>query len=213
MLRQSTLTLIVVACAPFVAFGQDLHSLAANPDSALQTILQKIEGTSLTLHEATEYALGNATSVRTAEAVFISAHGASRREAGIFDPALYFSFNRLVQDQPTASFFSGASILSTSQNTTSGGLRISLPTGTSIEAALNAVTLNTNSAFANLNPQYTTFGNLSLRQPLLRGFTVTANKNASKADRDLEAAKARYDQEVLAVSTQVEQSYWDLYAA
>lgn len=195
------------------AYGQEPNYLSANPDSALQNILRSIEGAQLSLHDAVQSALSNATSVRMAESEYMSAEGASRRESGAFDPALFFSFNRFVQDQPTASFFSGAPILTTSQNSTSGGLRINLPTGTSIEAMMSAVTLNTNSAFANLNPQYTTFGNVSLRQPLLGGFMVSGNKNARKADRDLEAAKARYDQEVLAVSTQVEQSYWDLYAA
>lgn len=64
-----------------------------------------------------------------------------------------------------------------------------------------------------MNPQYTAFGSLSLRQPLLGGFHVSARKGLVKAERELEAAKARYDQEVLAISTEVERSYWDLYAA
>ncbi|MBX2992077.1 MAG: TolC family protein, partial [Bacteroidetes bacterium] len=34
-----------------------------------------------------------------------------------------------------------------------------------------------------------------------------------KTDQELDAAKARYDQEVLAISSRVEQSYWDLYTA
>ncbi len=195
------------------ALAQDVGFLAANPDSALQTILNKIEGTPLPLHEAVQSALSNATSVRTAEAAYASAEGASRRENGSFEPELFFSFNRIVQDLPSASFFAGATVLSTAQNTASGGLRAVLPTGTSVDAMLNTVSLSTNSAFVNLNPQYTTYGSLDIRQPLLRGFTVSGNKNAAKASRELDAAKARYDQEVIAVSTEVEQSYWDLYAA
>jgi outer membrane protein TolC len=73
------------------------------------------------------------------------------------------------------------------------------------------VRLQTNSGFAFLNPEYTAFGNLSVRQPLF-GF-LTSNKNLSRTDKELEAAKARYDQESLAIGAQVEQSYWDLYAA
>ena len=90
---------------------------------------------------------------------------------------------------------------------------MNLPIGTSLEASLNAVKLETNSAFANLNPQYTTFTALSLRQPLLGGFTVSAMKRSASADRQEEAAKARYDQEVLAVNSAVEAAYWDVYAA
>lgn len=195
------------------AYGQTPRITPSNPDSALQLILNSIEGTRLPLHDAIGDALDNATSVRTAEASYMAANGAHRRESGNFDPQLFFTFNRLVQDQPTASFFSGASVLTTKQNTASGGLRMTLPIGTSIEGSLNTVGLETNSSFAFLNPQYTAFGNLSIRQPLLGGFFVSAHKNAAKTDRELEAAKARYDQEVLATGTQVEQSYWDLYAA
>ena len=196
-----------------VASGQSLQIRAASPDSALQAILDTLGGTRLPLDLAVRRALGNATSVRSAEATYMAASGASRREAGFFDPQLFFSFNRLNQDQPTASFFSGASVLTTTQNTASGGLRMNLAVGTSIEASLSTLKLETNSSFASLNPQYTAFGNLSVRQPLLGGFWVSAHKNVAKADRDLEAAKARYDQEVLAISAQVEQSYWDLYAS
>ncbi len=192
-----------------VAVGQT----PVRPDSSLQTILDALEGTRLALHDAVDDALHGATSVRTAEAAYMAASGVNRREGGFFDPQLFFTFNRLVQDQPTASFFSGASVLSTTQNTSTGGLRLNLPIGTHIEASLNTISLETNSSFANLNPQYTAFGNLTVRQPLLGGFFVSANKNVAKADRELDAARARYDQEVLAISTQVEQNYWDLYAA
>ena len=213
MYRKLTLALAVLIHLSYIALGQTLYTYPTNPDSALQSILHKLEGSSLPLHDAVQYGLSNASSVRTAEAAYMAARGAARREAGSFDPELFFSFNHLDQEQPTASFFAGAPVLSINQNTATGGVRMNLPIGTSIEASLNAVKLETNSAFAFLNPQYTAFGNLSLRQPLLRGFFVSANKNAAKADRELEAAKARYDQEVLAISTQVEQSYWDLYAA
>jgi len=195
------------------ARGQTFRTNLANPDSALQTILAGLEGTPLSLQNGVESALINATSVRGAEAAYFSARGASRREAGAFDPELFFAFNRFYQEQPTASFFAGATVLSTTQNTARGGLRMSLPTGTSLEASLNTISLETNSVFANLNPQYTAYGSLSLRQPLLGGFSVSGNKNSAKADRESDAAKARYDQEVLATSTQVEQDYWDLYAA
>ena len=186
---------------------------AASPDSSLQLILDKLEGTPLPLHNAVQSALDKATSVRTAEATYMAARGSVRKEAGAFDPEVFFTFNHLDQKTPTASFFSGAPVLATKQSTSNGGLRMNLPIGTSLEASLNTIRMETNSAFASLNPQYTTFGSLSLRQPLLGGFGVSASKNLTKADQDMEAAKARYDQEVLAISTQVEQSYWDLYAA
>jgi len=184
-----------------------------NPDSALLSILAQFEGTRLSLQDAIQHALTNATSVRSTEAAYMAARGSVRREAGSFDPELFFSLHYFDNNQPTASFFAGAAVLNTTQTTGSAGVRWESPIGTSIEASLNGVRLNTNSSFAFLNPQYTTLGILSLRQPLLGGFSVSARKELTRAEQEMEAAKARYDQEVLAIETQVEQSYWDLYAA
>jgi outer membrane protein len=198
---------------PWTASGQMVQPAPANPDSVLQAILKEREGISLSLSDAVRHALGNATSVLTAEAAAAAAHGAARREAGVFDPELFLSFNHLDEETPTASFFSGAPVLATNQSIAAGGLRITLPTGTDVEASLNTIRLETNSTFAFLNPQYNAFGNLSLRQPLLGGFSVSASKKTVQADREAEAAQARYDQAVVAISADVEQAYWDLYAA
>ena len=213
MHKKLALAITAFLCGASVVRTQTLFTYPSNPDSALQAILDKLEGSPLSLREGVKDGLSNATSVRAAEAAYMAARGAARREAGYFDPELFFTFNHIDQDQPTASFFSGASVLSTKENTATGGVRMNLPIGTSIEASLNTVKQETNSSFAFLNPQYNAFGNLTVRQPLLRGFFVSANKNAARADRELEAAQARYDQEVLAISSQVEQAYWDLYAA
>jgi outer membrane protein TolC len=90
---------------------------------------------------------------------------------------------------------------------------MNLPIGTHLELALNTNRLKTNSQFAFLNPEYNTFGSFNLRQPLLGGFAASARKQLTSAERELEAEKARYDQQVLAVSAEVERAYWDLYAA
>lgn len=184
-----------------------------NPDSALQIIVGQLTGTPLALQQAVESAMQNATSVRSAEASLFAAQGASRREAGAFDPEIFFAMTYADQETPTASFFAGAPTLSTKQTTANGGLRMLLPIGTSVEASMGTVRLETNSAFAFLNPQYTASGSLSIRQPLLGGFHISARKHAERTDSELDAARARYEQETLAVRTEVEQLYWDLYAA
>lgn len=202
------LALIALFYIPSVAVGQTL----ANPDSALLAILDELEGSPLRLQEAIQYALENATSVRRAEAAYLAARGSARRERGFFDPELFFGLDYLDQEQPTASFFAGAPVLITQQTIARTGLRMNLPIGTELELALNSNRLKTNSQFAFLNPEYNTFGNFSLRQPLLGGFAASARKQLTFAEREFEAEKARYDQQVLAVSAEVERTYWDLYA-
>ena len=195
-------------------FGSPVFAQTSmNPDSSLHVILNQLKGAQLSLPQAVQHALKNATAVREAEAVYLAAGGSVRKEEGQFDPSLFFNLNYLDQKTPTATFFAGAPTLATQQTTSSTGLRLSLPTGTQLELGFNTVKLTTNSTFAFLNPEYDAFGSLSLRQPLLGGFIVSARKELTKSERELDAAKARYDQEVLAIETSVELSYWDLYAA
>jgi len=53
---------------------------------------------------------------------------------------------------------------------------------------------------------------LTLRQPLLGGFNLSARKALTNAEQYSEAAEARFNQETLSLRTQVELLYWDLYA-
>jgi outer membrane protein TolC len=185
----------------------------SDPDSALRSIIGSLNGSPLPLATAVGHALQNATQVRKAEAAYIGARGSVRREAGVFDPALYFTLNHIDQRLPTASFFAGAPVLATQQTMSQTGLRMSLPIGTELNLSLNTSRLATNSGFAFLNPEYDVLGAVTIRQPLLGGFSVSARKQLTKAELDLEADKARYDQQVIGVSADVERLYWDLYAA
>ncbi len=211
--------IIALICVPLVVRGQTAGATlkpapylnaSSHPDSALEAILGSLEGTNLSLRDAVSSALENAASVLAAKAEYEAATGARRRESGYFDPSLFFTFNHLNQKSPATSIFTGTTTI---QDNMTGGLRMNTPIGTSIEASMSTVKLETNSTFAFLNPQNTAVGTISLRQPLLGGFFVSATKNYSKAGYEMDAAKARYEQEVLAVTALVEQTYWDLYAA
>ena len=182
-----------------------------NPDSALQTILNNLKGTSLTLAQATEYASQNSVSLKQSEAVYLAAKGTLRKERGYFDPEFFFNINYENQKIPQASFFAGADVLSTQQTDAATGLRLSLPIGTKLELSLNSISLKTNSSFAFLNPEYDAYGSITLRQPLVSGFTASGRKDLKQAELNLESAKAQYDQALLNTNVDVEQAYWNLY--
>ncbi|MEJ2614527.1 MAG: TolC family protein [Ignavibacteriaceae bacterium] len=184
-----------------------------NPDSALQTILNNLKGKSLTLSQAREYASKNSASLKQSEAVYLGAKGSLKRERGYFDPEFFFNFNYESQKIPQASFFAGADVLSTQQTDAATGLRLNLPIGTKFELSLNSTRLKTNSGFAFLNPEYDAFGSITLRQPLLSGFTASGRKDLKQAELNLESAKAQYDQTLLNTNVAVEQAYWNLYTA
>ena len=201
----------------FLMFFNILPEYAAqtviNPDSALQNILNNLKGTPLSLTQVLEYGKENSTSVKQAEALYLASLGVLRRERGAFDPEFFLNVNYEDQKIPAASFFSGAAVLATQQTLTETGLRLNLPIGTSLELSVNSTRLKTNSQFAFLNPEYDAFGSISLRQPLLSGFTASARSDLKQAELNAEYSKARYDQEVLNMNSMLEQTYWSLYSA
>ncbi|MFO7446599.1 MAG: TolC family protein [Ignavibacteriaceae bacterium] len=184
-----------------------------NPDSALPAIINNLEGNPLSLEQAVSYASEKSARLKQAEAVYLAALGSLRRERGYYDPEFFFSFNYEDLETPSASFFAGADVLATKTTTSQTGLRLNLPVGTQLELALNTSNLKTNSTFAFLNPEYNTFGSLRFFQPLLGGFNVSARKELSRAELAADAAKARYEQEMLRVNAEVESIYWDLFSA
>jgi len=187
--------------------------LSASPDSALTAALQKLPGEHLHLDEAVLAAAAQATDARVAEAVMQAAGQTVRREKGIFDPELFGSADWSGADTPSASLFSGAEVLETDATSLVAGARMRLPLGTQLTASLNSRQLGSNSTFASLDPEYQAYGSLSVRQPLLKGFGPSALSDLSFAERNLEAAGARYDGALLAVRANVEILYWELFAA
>lgn len=218
--RILALFLIALAAAAWMGPANSapapLASMAtvSNPDSALDVALTAIEGSPLTLQEAIRAALnGGSTAARNAAAAFAAARGTHRREVGAFDPELFFTGAKAKDNQPTTSPFSGANPLETTTTSGVGGARITLPFGTDISASIDGSRTETNSAFSAVNPEYDSAGRIALRQPLLKGFGPGTGSEAKATKREAEAAQARYDDVTIGVRTQVEQVYWDLYAA
>jgi len=187
--------------------------LAASPDSALTATIADLPGERLLLDDAVVKAARQATEARVAEAEMISATQAVRREKGVFDPELFGSGDWSGADTPTASLFAGAEVLKTESTDFEAGARMRLRLGTELSASVTSLRTTTNSEFTSLNPEYQAFGALTLRQPLLKGFGPSARGDLSFAERNLDGALARYEGAVLAVRTEVESVYWELYGA
>ncbi|OGC76032.1 MAG: hypothetical protein A2Z27_05580 [candidate division Zixibacteria bacterium RBG_16_50_21] len=204
-----SLVLVLTACELWAA----PNILENNPDSALTLTLAQFQGRFITLDEAQNLALKNATSLQEAAANLKAAKGMLRREKGTFDPELFAEAQSSKADLPSGSPFAGALVLENEELTGSVGLRIKLPIGTLLEASLNTTKLETNSSFALLNPQYSNYGKLEITQPLLSGFGPSAYSGVSSARWSYEAARAGYQDALLSLAALVEQTYWDLYAS
>ena len=221
MLHALSLRFVVLFSLSLVAAGPvgpaeaqaTARAPGVDPDSALAATLASIAGSPLTLADALRLAEDNATALREARAALEGARAALRRERGAFDPTLFARGELSGEDIPTASFFSGADVLETEETSLEGGARLRLPLGTELEASLNATRLRTNSAFASLDPEVDTHGEISLRQPLLAGFGPAARGGLTAAQRALAAAEARERDARLALEAEVAAAYWDVHAA
>jgi outer membrane protein TolC len=211
-MRRILLIFLTVACIAVPRVSAQAQA-QVDPDSLLRTILDTLEGTRLTLDGVKAGAAQHAVRLRVAEAAYLAAQGAARRERGVFDPTFSIGVNYADREDPTASFFAGAEVLTTTTTDAQAGLFWDLPTGTNLSATISTVDLTTNSGFAFLDPQYNAYGTLTLRQSLLRGLWVSGGKYASEANERERSAKARYDQELIVNDVEAEKAYWDLNVA
>jgi outer membrane protein TolC len=184
-----------------------------SPDSLLLQELQRLEGTPLSLSRALGLALENSTDINEARAAVMASEGLVRREKGGFDPEFFADAVVGSSDLPASSPFAGAQVVEAKEASGSGGIRSQFRTGTELEASLNASRDRTNSAFAALNPQYTTFAALTVRHPLLAGGGAAANRELRAAEYSRQADQDRLIDALYSVQSQVEETYWDLWAA
>jgi outer membrane protein TolC len=192
---------------------RDSGAIALDPDSALVEMLRRIEGDPLTLDRAIGLALENATSVRDARAALAAAEGALLTEKGAFDPELFVDVTTASTETPSSSPFARPDVIEDRETTTSAGARILLPIGTEIEASMEARRVDTNSEFTAIDPEYRADGRVEIRQPLLKGFGPGTAGPKAAAGRDRESARAGYRNAELLTRSQVETTYWELYAA
>src|SRR5215471_7910512 len=131
---------------------------------------------------------------------------------GIFDPLLQGFANRNHQETPSSSSLSGAP-LSVNQDTYNFGANVTqlAPWGGNFTLGTTGGRFATNSQFSTVNPSYNAGLQISMNQPLLRNFGITATKwQIWIAENQRDAA---YQQVVRSVQTgvdTVEQAYWNL---
>lgn len=213
LIKWCGMVVALAAAVPAAAQPSSVRPAGAHPDSILAATVKGFPGEALTLSEATARASLQATSARIAEAQLVAAESAVRREKGAFDPELFGSATLSGADTPSASLFAGADVLQTESSELAAGARMKTTLGTELTASLNSLRLSSNSDFAALSPEYQSYGELTLRHPLLKGFGPAARADLAFAENTRDGAQARYDGALLAVAAETETVYWQLYAA
>lgn len=205
---------ILFACVILVGLACGQTAVPpASPDSALLNVLASLPGEPLRLNDLLSIATTRSVGARDAAAALAAARGSLMKERGAFDPELFADQTRSSEKQPSASPFSGAAVLHPRTSDGAFGARLTLPIGTELQASVTTRKLETNSAFASLNPQYDASGSLSVRQPLLHGFGPAAWGDYANSKGAYAAAAHRYADAIAGLRASAESLYWDLYAA
>ncbi len=195
----------------------EMTSVLATSDTAAagqpQESVQVLE---LSLRQVVELALRHNLRVRISSLNPYLTEEQIRFARSRFDPVFVFNlpqqFNR--STQPTASVLGGADVLT--QESIVAGFNVSSNTafGLGWSFSGNASRLVTNNEFSTFNPQYTTSMTLAVRQPLLRNFGRTANRQQLLvAQNDFTVSRHQFGQLLQQQIAQVIFAYWNLVSA
>jgi outer membrane protein TolC len=186
-------------------------SMTAEPDTSYMAGEPAVETLGLTLDQAQRLAASNSPAGRAAMGALRTARGARMKEAGAFDPVLFAADERVSTDSPVTSPFAGSRFRSRSL---SGGASWLSPLGTRIDLSLSQVRNETNAPFTTLPVERRAQARADFVQPILNGFGPAATRaDLRAADREYEAAREAFAAATLDVSADVENAYWELYAA
>ncbi|MGH9484747.1 MAG: TolC family protein [Terriglobales bacterium] len=168
----------------------------------------------LTLQDYLQLVLQNDTAVHLLQMNEYTARNSVIAAKSPFDPNLTASFGGTRSVQPQTSQTSGASTLSSLNQSSSLGFRQILPTGQSVQASFGTSRLSSNNAFSTFNPSLGANLGFSFTQPLLQ------NRSGLQDKTQLLVAKTQVlvvsDQTQASIATAIQQAadqYWNTVEA
>ncbi len=128
-----------------------------------------------------------------------------------FDPSIVIEGRASESESQVASAFAAPDVSNTERQNWKLGLSQKLITGTQYELNYTGFRDETNSAFAGLNPQYTSRVEVNITHPLLKNFGISTNKkDIFIAQNNLDISEFEFQSRVIDIITNAENTYWDL---
>jgi outer membrane protein len=136
------------------------------------------------------------------------------RAFGMFDPLATASFSATRTLSGTTSAVNGATTLNSLSQPLNLGVQQLLPTGATYSVGYSDSKFSTNSAFATINPAYSSGLLFSFSQPLLRGRGLFITKLPITIARSrLRAAQYTFEDQLIQIVLAAEQQYWAVVGA
>ncbi len=163
----------------------------------------------LSLRAFLELVMANNTDIQITRLTIDTARNAITRAYGPFDPIAFASFNATRNKQPATQVLDGSQILSTLNQPLILNYQQTLQTGTQFQVNFNGAKSTTNSAFATLNPLFSTGLQFGFTQPLLRGRGTYINRlPITMARSRLRQTEYNLKDNLLRLVSQAEGNYW-----
>ncbi|HEX9637906.1 MAG TPA: TolC family protein [Acidobacteriota bacterium] len=167
----------------------------------------------LTLQDSVLTALKNNLGIEVNRFIPLISETAIRQALGEFDSFLYS--NTLYTDAtvPANSALQGTAVAASTAKVwdTTTGYRQKLFSGLNYDVSLQTTRTEVNNRFLLFNPRWESNLNLSITQPLLKGWGFSVNRiNIELARGNHRISLSEFEQSVIDTIAQVENNYWDL---
>jgi len=130
---------------------------------------------------------------------------------GYYDPQLYSTLYHQSTDTKGTNAFSGGATVNTKTDVWNFGTYLPVQTGGSLQVDFNNNKRDTNNAFSTFNPVYNAGLTLTLRQPLLRNFSIDQPRYALRlAKKNREISDVQFRQTVISTVAVAKDYYYQL---
>ncbi len=165
----------------------------------------------LTLEDTIERTLTNSYTIRVSSYNPAIEQTRVIEAEGAFDAAYFMNLTNNKVDQPTANALQGSRIEQFDLQT---GIRKLLPSGMQLQTFYSLSRSSNNFQFQGLNPQWFSRFIVDMRQPLLRGFGLDANRSQIRLSKlGRRVATQQYRRQIRDTIRNVEEAYWRLVQA
>jgi HAE1 family hydrophobic/amphiphilic exporter-1 len=170
----------------------------------------------LMLKDALELALSNNLDLQIERTNTVLTRSQYRQTFGAWDPILGYRPGLAYDVTPTGNVLQAPDGRLVDRNFTNNfAFQQRLPWhGTRFDATFSNARFSTTNPFVGLNPFVQSQLNLTVTQPLARGFKIDNDRNEIRLRRkNIDIAEADYELRVIDIVTRVQNAYWDLVAA
>jgi outer membrane protein TolC len=168
----------------------------------------------LSLKDAIYHALKNNLDLQVQMTDTELSRKALKINKSIFIPAMSVETTTAETNEPGEGILSGADVIKSTFKYLSVGVTQRIPFGGTVNFRLYNQESESNSIWANPNPRLYSRATLSLNQPLLKNFGLTATKREIYiAANNLKIAKHQLRENIITLVYNVEEAYWNLVYA